>query len=103
MKLTLTSKSGLHSSFKQGLSKLLWIQETQPEALEGSVWLSVSSFVAYLLTGRFAEEETLAARTFVYRMDKRVWNLPLIQHFGLDESHFSNCSCNRNFHRNRTA
>ncbi|KQX46640.1 FGGY-family carbohydrate kinase [Paenibacillus sp. Root444D2] len=81
-------QSGLHPSFKQGLSKLLWIQETQPEALEGTVWLSVSSFVAYLLTGRFMEEETLAARTFVYRMDKQAWNLPLIQHFGLKESHF---------------
>ncbi|WP_261301368.1 FGGY-family carbohydrate kinase [Paenibacillus andongensis] len=81
-------QSGLHPSFKQGLSKLLWIQATQPEALEGSVWLSVSAFVAFLLTGRFAEEETLAARTFVYRMDKRAWNLSLIQHFGLDESHF---------------
>ncbi|MDR6553141.1 FGGY family carbohydrate kinase [Paenibacillus qinlingensis] len=81
-------QSGLHPSFKQGLSKLLWIQETQPEALHGSVWLSVSSYVAYLLTGKFAEEETLAARTFVYRMDKREWNLPLIHHFGLKESHF---------------
>lgn len=81
-------QSGLHPSFKQGLSKLLWLQETQPETLNGSVWLSVSSYVAYLLTGKFMEEETLAARTFVYRIDKREWNLPLIQHFGLKESHF---------------
>jgi sugar (pentulose or hexulose) kinase len=81
-------QSGLHPSFKQGLSKLLWIQETQPEALNGSVWLSVSSYVAYLLSGKFAEEETLAARTFVYRMDQREWHLPLIRHFGLSESHF---------------
>ncbi|SDO38896.1 FGGY family of carbohydrate kinases, C-terminal domain [Paenibacillus sp. yr247] len=81
-------QSGLHPSFKQGLSKLLWIQDSQPAALKGSVWLSVSSFVAFLLTGKFAEEETLAARTFVYRVDQRGWNLPLIRHFGLEESHF---------------
>jgi sugar (pentulose or hexulose) kinase len=81
-------QSGLHPSFKQGLSKLLWIQETQPELLEGSVWLSVSSFAAYRLTGKFAEEETLAARTFAYRIDQREWNVPLLRYFGLEESHF---------------
>lgn len=79
---------GLHPSFKQGLSKLLWVQETQPELLVGSVWLSVSAFAAYQLTGKFAEEETLAARTFVYRIDQREWNVPLLRHFGLEENHF---------------
>lgn len=81
-------QSGLHPSFKQGMSKLLWLQETQPEALKDSVWLSVSSFAAYRLTGKFAEEETLAARTFAYRIDQREWNKPFLRNFGLEAGHF---------------
>ncbi|MDD9267384.1 L-fuculokinase [Paenibacillus sp. GCM10023248] len=81
-------QSGLHPSFKQGLSKLLWIRETQEDALRDCVWLSVSAFAAYQLTGRFAEEETLAARTLAYRIDERKWNAPLLRHFGLDASLF---------------
>lgn len=81
-------QSGLHPSFKQGLSKLLWLQESQADDLKDSVWLSVSAYTAYRLTGNFAEEETLAARTLAYRIDERMWNVPLIRHFGLDESLF---------------
>ncbi|MBM7564032.1 FGGY-family carbohydrate kinase [Paenibacillus sacheonensis] len=76
-------RTGLHASFKFGLAKLLWLKERFPEAFEGeSVWLSASAYIAYRLTGRMAEDETLAARTFVYRIDRREWDAPFICHFG---------------------
>ncbi|WP_274652258.1 FGGY-family carbohydrate kinase [Paenibacillus humicola] len=76
-------QTGLHASFKFGLPKLLWLRERESHAFRGAVWLSVSAYIAYRLTGRVAEDETLAARTFVYRIDSRGWNVPLIRHFGL--------------------
>jgi sugar (pentulose or hexulose) kinase len=75
--------TGLRISFKHGLSKLLWLKEKNGDLfLEPAVWLSVSSFIAYLLTGELREERTLAARTFVYRIDENRWDDALIRHFG---------------------
>ena len=54
-------RTGLHASFKHGLPKLLWLRERLPESFGGSVWLSVSAYIAYRLTGKIAEDETLAA------------------------------------------
>ncbi|PQP88244.1 L-fuculokinase [Paenibacillus sp. AR247] len=76
--------TGLRPSFKHGLPKLLWLREAYPDAFDGSVWLSAASYIAYRLTGRIAEDETLAARTYAYRIDSRAWNEPLIRSFGLD-------------------
>ena len=76
-------RTGLLPSFKQGLSKLLWLKEISPESLKGSVWLSASAYIAYRLTGRMAEDYTLAARTFAFRIDRKQWDEPLIRHFGL--------------------
>lgn len=78
-------RTGLHPSFKHGLPKLLWLKEHAPEAFdsEACVWLSVSAYMAYRLTGVAAEDETLAARTFAYRIDCREWDVPIIRHFGL--------------------
>ncbi|WP_341805886.1 FGGY-family carbohydrate kinase [Paenibacillus lupini] len=76
-------QTGLHVSHKFGLPKLLWLIEQFPEAFDGqSVWLSASAYITYRLTGRMAEDETLAARTFVYRIDRREWDMPFIRHFG---------------------
>ncbi|CAM4301297.1 sugar (pentulose or hexulose) kinase [Paenibacillus endophyticus] len=77
-------QTGMVPSFKQGLAKLLWLRELNPESLEGSVWLSASAFIAFRLTGCFAEEYTLAARTFAFRIDERKWDEALIRHFGLN-------------------
>ncbi|MDN4073004.1 FGGY-family carbohydrate kinase [Fictibacillus terranigra] len=77
-------KTGLHLSYKFGMSKLLWLREREPEIIdEHVVWMSVSSYIAYCLTGKIAEERTLAARTFAYRMDKQEWDNPFLRNFGL--------------------
>lgn len=79
---------GLHPSFKHGLAKLLWLQENDPGALSGSMWLSASDYVAYRLTGRMATDYTLAARTYAFRLDRRDWDRDWVRHFGLEPSLF---------------
>lgn len=82
-------QTGLRISYKYGLSKLLWMKDKDPSVFgKGSVWLSVSAFIAYCLTGQIVEEKTLALRTFVYRMDQENWNDDLIKYFGLQKTHF---------------
>lgn len=83
-------RSGLHGSFKLGLAKVLWIQEQIPDALIGGdpVWLSASSWIAYRLTGRMAFDDSLAARTYAYRIDRREWDTEWVRHFGLPETLF---------------
>jgi len=78
-------RSGLHGSFKLGLAKLLWIKEHAGEAFEGGdpVWLSASSWIAYRLSGRMAFDDSLAARTYAYRIDRREWDVDFVRHFGL--------------------
>ncbi|WP_309120083.1 FGGY family carbohydrate kinase [Paenibacillus sp.] len=83
-------RSGLHGSFKLGLAKILWIREHAPDALTGGdpVWLSASSWIAYRLTGRMAFDDSLAARTYAYRIDRRAWDVEWVRHFGLPEGLF---------------
>ncbi|WP_028608845.1 FGGY-family carbohydrate kinase [Paenibacillus harenae] len=80
--------TGLRPSFKYGLAKLLWLKSRDEEAHRSSVWLSVSSYAAYRLTGHMAEDYTLAARTYAFRITDKNWDVPLIRHFGLEESLF---------------
>ncbi|MBD2868801.1 FGGY-family carbohydrate kinase [Paenibacillus arenilitoris] len=80
--------TGLRPSFKYGLAKLLWLKERNGDALRSAVWLSVSSYIANRLTGRLAEDYTLAARTYAFRMADKRWDAPLLRHFGLEEALF---------------
>ncbi|MFB9278626.1 FGGY-family carbohydrate kinase [Cohnella cellulosilytica] len=81
-------QTGLRPSFKHGLSKLLWLKERHPDALRSSVWLSVSSYIAFRLTGKMAEEYTLAARTYAFRIMDKQWDAALLRHFDMEESLF---------------
>lgn len=78
--------TGLRPSFKYGLAKLLWLKERNADALRSAVWLSVSSYLASCLTGKMAEDYTLAARTYVFGIADKQWNVPLLRHFGLEEA-----------------
>lgn len=78
--------TGLLPSFKYGLAKLLWMKEKEPHALRSSVWLSASAYIAFRLTGAMAEDYTLAARTYAFRITDKRWDAALLRHFGLAES-----------------
>jgi sugar (pentulose or hexulose) kinase len=82
------TRTGLRMSFKMGLAKLLWLKDHQPDSLRGSVWISAAGLIAYRLTGRFAVDYTLAARTFAFRLDTRTWDADWIRSFGLHEDLF---------------
>lgn len=80
--------TGLRSSYKYGLAKLLWLRERDPALLPGAKWLSAADYVAYRLTGAAGTDYTLAARTFAFRIDRKAWDAPWISHFGLDPGLF---------------
>lgn len=82
------SKTGLNLSFKLGLAKILWIRDRNPQDLQDGVWLTVSGYIAYRLSGRMACDYTLAARTYAFDMEKKDWDEPWIRHFGLESSVF---------------
>ncbi|SEN40461.1 FGGY-family carbohydrate kinase [Lihuaxuella thermophila] len=77
------SKTGLHPSFKYGLTKILWLKEQDPQITFGAVWLSAADYIAYRLTGVLATDYTLAARTYAFRIDEKSWDESWIRHFGL--------------------
>ncbi|PYI53524.1 FGGY-family carbohydrate kinase [Paenibacillus flagellatus] len=77
------AKTGLRASFKQGLTKLLWLKQRRPDAFRGAVWLSAADYIAYRLTGVMATDYTLAARTFAFDIAKADWDRDWIRHFGL--------------------
>ncbi|WP_223591768.1 FGGY-family carbohydrate kinase [Neobacillus bataviensis] len=84
-------QTGLHLSYKYGLAKLLWLRHRHKHIFDQEVmWLSVSSYIAYCLTGKMAEEQTLAARTFAYRINQNEWDKALIDHFGFRTDLFPN-------------
>lgn len=84
----LFARTGLHKSFKYGLAKLLWLKEQDEEITDDAVWLSVSDYIAYRLTGRMATDYTLAARTYAFRLDEKRWDEDWIRHFGFQPSLF---------------
>jgi len=80
--------SGLHLSFKHGLPKLLWLKERDASSFDNAVWLSASGYIAYRLTGQFAFDYSLAARTYAFRIDTKEWDDAWIRHFGIDPAIF---------------
>jgi sugar (pentulose or hexulose) kinase len=82
------SATGLRSSYKYGLAKLLWLKERDSSVLQDAVWLSASDYAAYRLSGVMATDLTLAARTFAFHIDRKEWDTDWIRHFGLDPSLF---------------
>lgn len=86
--LELFQRTGLHLSFKHGLPKLLWLKDRDAGMFKQAMWLSVSGYIAYRLTGVMAFDPSLATRTFAYSMETDCWDVPWIRHFGLDEQIF---------------
>ncbi len=80
--------AGIHSSFKLGLPKLMWLKERNPSAFEGSVWLSASGYIAYRLTGAMAFDYSLAARTFAFNIETKSWDEAWIKSCGIDPAVF---------------
>jgi sugar (pentulose or hexulose) kinase len=81
-------KTGLHNSFKYALSKILWLRKLDDDILTGAIWLSASDFIAYMMTGEFGTDYTLAARTYAFRIDRKIWDREWLGHFSIPEQLF---------------
>jgi sugar (pentulose or hexulose) kinase len=81
-------RTGLHSSFKYGLEKILWLRDRDPDVTDGAAWLSVADYIVYRLTGCMATDPTLAVRTYVYALEDGAWDEVWIRHFGLSPANF---------------
>jgi len=81
-------KTGLHNSYKYGLAKILHLKKSDASILKGAVWLSASDYIAFRLTGNFATDYSLAARTYSFRIDQLTWDQPWMKHFDLPEQLF---------------
>jgi sugar (pentulose or hexulose) kinase len=81
-------KTGLHSSYKYGLAKIIHLRKQQTDILDDAVWLSASDFIAYKLTGNFATDYSLAARTYAFQIDQLSWDQDWIRHFNLPDQLF---------------
>ncbi|MGZ9584816.1 FGGY-family carbohydrate kinase [Paenibacillus marinisediminis] len=81
--LALFQRTGLHLSFKHGLPKLLWLHNQDSGMFRDAVWLSVSGYIAYRLSGRMSCDPSLATRTFAYDMRTKQWDKDWIASFGL--------------------
>ena len=67
-------KTGRRISFKSSLAKILWLREKDESLLKGAIWLSAADYIAYRLTGEFGTDPSLAAFTFAFRLDQKVWD-----------------------------
>ena len=81
--LALFQRTGLHLSFKHGLPKLLWLQDQDADMFRNAVWLSVSGYIAYRLSGAMSCDPSLATRTFAYDMRSGRWDIEWLTSFGL--------------------
>jgi xylulokinase len=70
------------------LTKLMWIQEHQPELFERvDYFLHWSSFVAFMLGAEPVLDYTLANRTLLFDLERQDWSAELLGIAGLDASH----------------
>lgn len=80
--------TGQHPSFKSALAKLLHLRSQQPDLIDGAAWLSTADYVVYRLTGALATDQTLAARTYAFRLDRRAWDDDWLRQWGFNADLF---------------
>lgn len=77
------TKTGLHPSFKHGLPKLLWLKERYKASFKQTFWLSAADYIAFRLSGVFATDYTLAARTYAFDINGLRWDKEWLKSFDL--------------------
>lgn len=74
---------GIRPTFKCSLAKLMWLQEQQPQGVNGARWLGAAEYLAFCLTGEMFTDYSLAGRTYAFRIDEMEWDQDLLQDLGL--------------------
>jgi xylulokinase len=81
-------KTGIRSSHKTSLAKLLWLRARDEAITRHAVWLSAADYILFRLTGAFATDYSLAGRTDAFRIDRKCWEQDWIRSFGLEPELF---------------
>lgn len=81
--------TGQIPSVKYGMNKLLWLKEKRPELYQNAKhWLSVEDWVIYCLTGEYATDYSIAARTMAFDANTADWSEEIITAAGLRKELF---------------
>lgn len=68
-------ETGQIPAVKYGLMKLLWIKEQYPKLYNKAAhWLSVEDWLLYCLTGKYATDYSIAARTMAFNPVTKNWS-----------------------------
>jgi xylulokinase len=80
--------AGAELSGKDGLPKLLWLKENEPETYEGmTCFLDVNGYLTYQATGRMVFEWSCAS-AFGLDLGKKDWLRGIIRYIGIDLAKF---------------
>lgn len=79
--------TGLRNSYKYGIYKFLWLAGHYPVDRDHALWLSVTDYIAWALTGCLATTPTFAARTYAYDIYNGCWDVDYLHGFGLSPDH----------------
>lgn len=75
--------TGLYNSYKYGIYKYIWLIEDRKLDKASSIWLSLSDYIAFRLTGEHATTAGFAVRTYIYDMLHDDWNREMLDRYGL--------------------
>lgn len=81
-------KTGLYNSHKYGIYKYLWLIENRKLEKTSSIWLSLSDYIGFRLTGEYSTTAGFAVRTYAYDMISGNWNGELLDRYGLKAENF---------------
>jgi xylulokinase len=74
-------------SSKFGIAKVLWLRENCPAVFEKCVkWLSMEDYIIYRLSGEFATDYSIAARTLLMDIHRLDWSDEILARIGLAKS-----------------
>lgn len=64
------------------LPKMMWIRKLYPQVYDKAYkWLQMADYIYYKLCGVFATDYTLACRTLAFHMEKRDWDMEVMDAF----------------------
>lgn len=81
-------KTGLYNSYKYGIYKYIWLMENRKLDKASSIWLSLSDYIAFRLTGKYVTTAGFAVRIYAYDMIRGSWDRELLERYGLKEENF---------------
>ena len=81
-------KTGLYNSYKYGIYKYMWLIENKKLEKSTSIWLSLSDYIAFKLTGEYSTTAGFAARTYAYDMTHESWDREQLERYGLAVENF---------------